>query len=200
MSSPTKVFCIEDDRDSADLIREDLTDRGYVVKVAYDFSTALATLASFMPDVILCDVNVPGMSGFEFLESARGIVQGERKIPFIFLTGNADKASIMRGHSTGADEYMLKPVDFDVLDAVIRKYTVHDQPDDGAPLPFGLSRREAEVLQWSARGKTSAEIAIILDLGKRTVDFHIDNAREKLNVATRTEAVVRAALLNIIQL
>lgn len=131
MSSPTKVFCIEDDHDSADLIREDLTDRGYVVKVAHDFTTALATLASFMPDVILCDINVPGMTGFEFLESARGIIQGERKIPFIFLTGNADKASIMRGHSTGADEYMLKPVDFDVLDTVIRKYTEHDETPDG---------------------------------------------------------------------
>ena len=95
---------------------------------------------------------------------------------------------------------MLKPVDFDVLDTVIRKYTDHEEIPDGTPLPFGLTKREVEVLQWSARGKTSAEISIILDLGKRTVDFHIDNAREKLNVATRTEAVVRAALLNIIQL
>lgn len=200
MSSAIKIFCIEDDHQSAELIREDLTDRGYVVSVAYDFSAALATLKTFKPDLILCDVNVPGMTGFEFLESARSVIRGEHRVPFIFLTGNTDKASIMRGHSTGADEYMLKPVDFDVLDTVIRKYTAPSKAPAAAPLPFGLTAIEVEVLQWSARGRTSAEISEFVHLGKRTVDYHIDNAREKLNVATRTEAVVRAALLNLIQL
>ncbi|WP_324777849.1 response regulator transcription factor, partial [Ralstonia pickettii] len=62
-----------------------------------------------------------------------------------------------------------------------------------------LSEREAEVLAWSARGKTSGEIATILGLSKRTVDFHMDNAREKLGVATRIEAVVRASSSGIIK-
>ena len=56
-----------------------------------------------------------------------------------------------------------------------------------------LSDREVEALTWVARGKTSAEIAQILGLSKRTVDFHIDNAREKLGAATRTQAVMKAA-------
>jgi DNA-binding CsgD family transcriptional regulator len=50
-----------------------------------------------------------------------------------------------------------------------------------------------ECLTWSARGKTSPEIAAILGLSKRTVNFHVENACRKLNVATRTEAVARAA-------
>jgi DNA-binding CsgD family transcriptional regulator len=67
------------------------------------------------------------------------------------------------------------------------------------PKTIGLNEREVEVLTWAARGKTSAEIAKILDLTKRTVDFHIDNAREKLGAATRTEAVIKAATGRLIQ-
>jgi len=48
------------------------------------------------------------------------------------------------------------------------------------------------VLTWAARGKTSAEIGVILDLSKRTVDFHLDNARTKLGAATRIEAAIKA--------
>jgi DNA-binding CsgD family transcriptional regulator len=54
-------------------------------------------------------------------------------------------------------------------------------------------------LTWAARGKTSAEIASILGLSKRTVDFHLDNARGKLNAATRTEAVIKAATGRLIE-
>jgi len=50
------------------------------------------------------------------------------------------------------------------------------------------------------RGKTSLEIAKILDLGKRTVDFHLDNARNKLGVATRTEAAIKAVTGRLIEL
>jgi DNA-binding CsgD family transcriptional regulator len=62
-----------------------------------------------------------------------------------------------------------------------------------------LSERETETLTWAARGKTSAEIAQILGTTKRTVDFHIDNARSKLGVANRTEAVIKAAKNRLIQ-
>jgi DNA-binding CsgD family transcriptional regulator len=55
-----------------------------------------------------------------------------------------------------------------------------------------LSDRQVETLTWAARGKTSAEIARIVGLTKRTVDFHIDNARFKLGAATRLETVIKA--------
>jgi DNA-binding CsgD family transcriptional regulator len=62
-----------------------------------------------------------------------------------------------------------------------------------------LNEREIEVLTWAARGKTSAEIAQILGLTKRTVDFHTDNARSKLGAATRTEAAIKAATGRLIE-
>ena len=62
-----------------------------------------------------------------------------------------------------------------------------------------MKEREVEVLTWAARGKTSAEIAQILNLTKRTVDFHIDNARIKLGAATRIEAAIKAASGRLIE-
>jgi len=61
-----------------------------------------------------------------------------------------------------------------------------------------LTSREAEMLKWCADGKTSDEIAIILNVKKRTVDFHIANAIVKLNVSNKTAAAVRAIQLNIL--
>ena len=62
-----------------------------------------------------------------------------------------------------------------------------------------LNDREIETLTWVARGKTSAQIAKIIGLSKRTIDFHLDNARVKLGAATRTEAALKAAMGKIIQ-
>ena len=62
-----------------------------------------------------------------------------------------------------------------------------------------LNDREIEILTWVARGQTSAKIASKLRMPKRTVDFHIDNARVKLGADTRTEAAVRAAANGVIK-
>jgi DNA-binding CsgD family transcriptional regulator len=62
-----------------------------------------------------------------------------------------------------------------------------------------LNDREIDTLTWVARGKTSAQIAEILELSKRTVDFHLDNARVKLGAATRTQAAIKAAVGRLIE-
>jgi DNA-binding CsgD family transcriptional regulator len=62
-----------------------------------------------------------------------------------------------------------------------------------------LSDREIDALTWVARGKTSAQIAEILEVSKRTIDFHLDNARVKLGAATRTQAAIKAAVGRLIE-
>lgn len=62
-----------------------------------------------------------------------------------------------------------------------------------------LNEREIEVLTWAARGKTSSEIAPLLGLVKRTIDFHMDSARHKLGATTRTEAVSKAVSNRLIK-
>ena len=68
------------------------------------------------------------------------------------------------------------------------------------PRRVTLSDRQIETLTWAARGKTSAEIARIVGLTKRTVDFHLDNARHKLGAATRLETVIKALTRKLIKL
>ncbi len=63
----------------------------------------------------------------------------------------------------------------------------------------GLTFREIEVLKWSAEGKTAAEVAIILDVKIRTVNFHIGSAIRKMGVTNKTSAVVQAALHGVFQ-
>jgi DNA-binding CsgD family transcriptional regulator len=67
-----------------------------------------------------------------------------------------------------------------------------------APKLHPLSAREAECLRWVALGKTDSEIAIILSISPRTARFHIENAKRKLHVATRVQAVAEALRLHAI--
>ena len=66
--SKKKILCIEDDRETAALIAEELLDRGYDVTVAHDGREGLAAILRTMPDLVLSDISMPAMSGFELLE------------------------------------------------------------------------------------------------------------------------------------
>jgi CheY-like chemotaxis protein len=72
-----------------------------------------------MPDLVLCDINMPVMSGFEVLERLNEFAPRFRYIPFVFLTAMADRENELRGRHLGADDYVVKPVDFEVLHTII---------------------------------------------------------------------------------
>jgi DNA-binding NarL/FixJ family response regulator len=191
--SKRRILCIEDDRETAALIVEELTERGFEVVVAHDGGEGFAAIFKTMPDLILCDVNIPVMSGFEVLEHLTNNAPPFSNMPLVFLTALADRNNELKGRRLGADDYITKPIDFDVLDTIIKARLVHvARTDVWARDVQKLNEREIEALTWVARGKTSLEIAEILHLSKRTIDFHLDNARNKLGVATRTEAAIKA--------
>lgn len=194
-----KILCIEDDPETADLIAEELVDRGFAVDIAHDGQQGLAAILRDAPDLVLCDVSMPVMTGFELLERVTALAPRFADMPFIFLTALAQREAELKGRRLGADDYVTKPVDFDILASIVETRLARVARQRPALPAVQLSEREIEALVWSARGKTSGEIATILGLSKRTVDFHIDNAREKLGVATRIEAVVKAASAGIIK-
>src|ERR1700732_4769877 len=194
-----KILCIEDDRETAALIAEELLDRGYEVSVAHDGREGFAAILRTMPDLVLSDISMPAMSGFELLETLVALAPRFSKMPFVFLTALTDRDNELKGRQLGADDYVTKPIDFDMLAAIITARLARVARSELRPKTIALNEREVEVLTWAARGKTSAEIAKILDLTKRTVDFHIDNARGKLGAATRTEAVLKAATGRLIE-
>jgi DNA-binding NarL/FixJ family response regulator len=194
-----KILCIEDDRETAALIAEELLDRGYDVTVAHDGREGLGVILRLMPDLVLSDISMPAMSGFELLERLTALAPRFSYMPFVFLTALTDRDNELKGRQLGADDYVTKPIDFDLLDTIIAARLRAVARAGLLPKTILLNDREVEVLTWVARGKTSAEIAQILGLTKRTVDFHTDNARNKLGAATRTEAAIKAASGRLIE-
>ena len=194
-----RILCIEDDRETVALLAEDLADRGYDVRLAYDGLEGLAAVLADQPDLVLCDISMPVLSGFEVLERLNAIAPRFQDMPFVFLTAFSDRDRELRGRRLGADDYVTKPIDFEVLATIIAARLAHVARIQLPPRHVNLAAREIEALTWSARGKTSDEIAQILGVSKRTIDFHIGNARAKLGVATRTEAVSKAVAARLIK-
>jgi DNA-binding response OmpR family regulator len=199
MQTQRKILCIEDDRETAALIAEELVDRGYAVTIAHDGREGLTAILKTMPDLVLSDISMPIMSGFELLERLTAVAPRFRNMPFVFLTALTDRDTELKGRQLGADDYVTKPLDFDRLDAIIAARLAGVARNEIWAKQVELNDREVETLTWAARGKTSAEIAQIMGLSKRTVDFHIDNAREKLGAATRVEAAIKAATSRLIE-
>jgi len=193
MLAKQRILCIEDDRETAALIEEELAEQGYEVLLAHDGQEGFGAVLKLMPDLVLCDINMPLMSGFQVLEQLTALEPRFNDMPFVFLTALADRENELRGRQLGADDYVTKPIDFEILGAIIRARLARVARPALWAARITLSDREIETLTWVARGKTSAEIAQILGLSKRTVDFHVENARTKLSATTRIEAAVKAA-------
>jgi len=117
----------------------------------------------------------------------------------VFLTALADRDTELKGRRLGADDFVTKPIDFEILATIIEARLGRVARNEVWSRLVELNDREVESLTLSARGKTSTEIAAILGLSKRTVDFHIENACRKLNVATRIQAAVKAVSGGLIE-
>ena len=188
----TRILCVEDDPETATLLVEALTELGYTVDLAPDGQHGLTAILDNPPDLVLCDVRMPRMTGFQLLE--RVVAAGGRftEVPFVFLTALVDRDSELVGRRLGADDYLTKPVDFEMLGIVIDNRLRRRDPHAGPETGIHLTKREREVLTWVRRGKTSSEIAVILDVAERTVNFHCDQAMKRLDVTNRTQAVAKA--------
>jgi DNA-binding NarL/FixJ family response regulator len=194
-----KILCVEDDRETAALIAEELVERGFGIRIAHNGQEGLLAILKDKPDLVLCDISMPVMSGFEVLKRLTEVAPQLGHIPFVFLTALTDRDNELKGRKLGADDYVTKPIDFDVLTTIINARLAGVARTKLWPKLVNLNEREIEILTLVARGKTSAQIARKLLLAKRTVDFHIDNARIKLGAATRTEAAIKAAAGGLIQ-
>ena len=194
-----KILCIEDDRETAVLIAEELIDCGFEVSTAYGGEEGLLAIMKATPDLVLCDISMPTMTGFEVLERLTEFAPRLGRIPFVFVTALANRDNELKGRRLGADDYVTKPIDFERLVFIINARIAGVARTKLGPKSEKLSDREIEVLSLVARGKISVEIARKLHLSKRTIDFHVDNARIKLRAATRTEAATKALASDLIK-
>jgi DNA-binding NarL/FixJ family response regulator len=155
------------------------------------------------PDLILCDVMMPGLDGYGVIAALRANSETVT-IPFIFLTAKGEKPDIRAGMNLGADDYLTKPVaKADLLAAIRSRLERAFQQaipefkpnfDSSKPLEeiLDLTPRVAETLLWLSQGKTNGEIATILGNSESTVKKHVLEIFDRLGVETRTAASLRA--------
>jgi len=195
MNVRPKILCIEDDPATVELLVEVLEDEGFEPVIACDGVEGVRKIRE-RPNLILCDVDMPRMSGFDVLRHLRRSTGQLRDIPFLFITAYGSRESHLLARRLGCDDFLTKPLDFELLVEIVRRRLVHDPIP--IPVPFVLTDREIEALTWVARGKSSADIAVLMHVSERTVNFHINNVIRKVGVATRVQAAIRCALLGLI--
>jgi DNA-binding NarL/FixJ family response regulator len=191
------ILVIEDQPDMRENLVTILRMEGFVALEAPDGRLGLAVAFDEKPDLILCDVMMPGMDGHAVLAALRKspTISGT---PFIFLTARGEKQDLRQGMNLGADDYLTKPVAADDLLAAICARLAREKQRSGGFVPdfssadplqlLGLTPREAEVLLWVAQGKSNPEIAMILGAAENTIRVHLSHIFEKLGADNRHAA------------
>ena len=111
----SKILCIEDDSDIREDIVEELQDAHYEVLEAGSGSEGLEMILKHKPDLVLCDINMPSKNGYELLQEIREKYVLFAEMPFIFLTALGGREDVLVGLQKGADAYLVKPIDFELL-------------------------------------------------------------------------------------
>jgi DNA-binding NarL/FixJ family response regulator len=189
------ILVVDDDAAFRELVTTLLTEAGYAVAGADSGEAALRAIGERPPALVVLDICLPGLSGYEVCRQLR-LRFGER-LPVIFASGTRtepyDRAG---GLMIGADDYVVKPFFPDELIARIERLLVRSRGDfaatDARCVAAGLTQREQEVLQLLALGLTQHAIAGKLHISGKTVAAHIQRILVKLDVHSRAEAVAYA--------
>jgi DNA-binding NarL/FixJ family response regulator len=196
----TELLLIEDDPTLLELIATALEFEGFRVQRAAGGAAGLELARSVRPALILCDVMMPGMDGYAVLAAVRSDPR-IASVPFIFLTARGERKDLRLGMTSGADDYLTKPVAIDDLLAAVRGRLARQSagrpraPDFSSHEPLkalGLSPKQAETLLWVAQGKSNAEVAVILGVSEATVKKHLEHIFGKLGVEKRGAASLLA--------
>jgi len=110
-----RILCIEDEVLLRRLIAAELKDSGHDILEAGNGVEGMAAVLAQRPDLVLCDINMPVMDGVELLSELRRNHPEAANIPFLFLSALADRKDVIAGMRLGADDYLTKPVDLDLL-------------------------------------------------------------------------------------
>lgn len=200
------VSIVEDDR----RVRESLSvlisgaDNLRCISTHATGEEALAAVPQKKPDVVLMDINLPGMSGIECVRKLKALLP---KLQILMLTMYEDDEKVFQSLMAGSSGYLVKRTSPAELLKAIEEVHSGASPMSGkiartvveyfqklqsaAPQREYLSPREEEILHLLAKGYRYKEIADALSIGYETVRSHLKNIYDKLHVHSRTEAVVK---------
>jgi two-component system, OmpR family, response regulator len=145
-SEPLRILAVDDETHIVDFLRMGLTYEGFVVEVAEDAEHALEQMDRFKPHLVILDLTLPGMDGLELAEQLRG----DPELLIIMLTARDQISDRIKGLTAGADDYMVKPFDFEELLARVRavarrRLPAHNEVLRVGPITLDQSRRVVTV-------------------------------------------------------
>ncbi|GFE69901.1 response regulator transcription factor [Chroococcus sp. FPU101] len=195
-----RLLLIDDDPNLILLVKDYLEFRGYEVVTAENGRDAIDVLTRQQPDMIICDVMMPEMDGYSFVESIR---QDSRTnwIPVMFLSAKGQSQDRVKGLTKGADVYMIKPFEPEELVAQVEsslkqasrlmRHNSRSSLEENARIQVAnsveLTPTELKVVQLVAQGLANREIADKLNVSQRTIESHVSNMLNKTNLKNRTE-------------
>jgi DNA-binding NarL/FixJ family response regulator len=202
-----RLLVVDDDPGLLLAVSDTLRAEGYDVATARRGADALVRVAETLPDLIISDIRMPGMDGYELARKLRSSAR-TRLVPIVFLTAKDETADRIEGFRTGVDAYITKPFDSEELTAIVagilnRVERTHsdlarmfgDKEDDVKEFIRDEELTDAEwrVAEAVARGLSNKEIAAELNLSLRTIEGHISRILDKKNLNNRVELALHVA-------
>lgn len=195
----TKVLLVDD---NSKYLKDALPFYGYEVETAVNGLAALKLLSCKEFDIVLLDVMMPIMDGWETLKRIRSNEKTEN-LPVIMLTAVNEDQKIISGLKNGADDYIVKPFILPNLlarmEAVLRRCNRYPKPKSAPVLDAALTEKEKEVLQMAAKGASNKQIAEKMFVKEVTVKTHLNSIFRKLKVTNRTQAVLLALQTDLVK-
>jgi len=205
-----RILVVDDEADCQTVLAMYLESQGYRVECATSGVEALSIFENAPLDLVISDVMMPEMDGFEFCRRLRTTRLGQL-VPFIFLSGQGEIESKVEGHAIGADDYLVKPFQSEEILAKVkaqldRSHRIHAEivrllqtstarvePKLVAvlpnPAPLPLTPAEERVFWEVIQGYTNKQISDRLFISPRTVQAHLGSIFSKLQLENRAQLV-----------
>jgi DNA-binding NarL/FixJ family response regulator len=184
------ILIADGDSDTRSLVAGVLEQAGYETVAAMSGDEILDAARRKLPRLVILEVALPGLSGYEVCHQLRN--EFGEALPIVFLSGDrTEPFDRVAGFLIGADDYLVKPFAPDELLARVRRLARRTAPVPPA-VASKLTNREMEVLRLLAEGLEQDEIARQLFITRKTVGTHIENIMRKLGVRSRAQAVAVA--------
>jgi DNA-binding NarL/FixJ family response regulator len=202
-----RLLVVDDDAGLLLAVSDTLRAEGYDVTTARRGAEAMIRIAEVLPDLIISDIRMPGMDGYQLVRNLRSHAR-TRLVPIVFLTAKDETADRIAGFRTGVDAYVTKPFEPDELVAIVagilervqrthsdlaRLFGEHETAGHEFQRDEKLTVAEWRVAETVARGLSNKEIAAELNLSLRTVEGHISRILDKEGLNNRVELALKIA-------
>jgi FixJ family two-component response regulator len=197
------VHVIDDDASWRKSVERLMSAAGYQVALYESAECFLEKSPVDAPGCILLDVRMPGLTG---LQLQQRLVAMRQELPIVFLSGHGDIPLTVQAVKAGAEDFLTKPVDTDVLLRAVAQAITRDRESRGKREQLdvlrgridGLTPTERKVFDLVVRGKLNKQIAVELGMTERTVKWHRHNIMPKLHVQSLAGLVSLAEQLGLI--